>query len=391
MNEPVNNSFNNEALPLSKSIKLENEPDNVGNMICIFLPNHRTGTNTSFDHQKDLMRLKEEPLDINSDIPKDPLAIEDTNLVKSENVKVENEEIMNVPVNNTFTNEAVLLNKNIKLVTEQDNAVQMIWLLLPVTETNTSHEHQVDLVQLKQEPVDTINGDIPKDPLAIEETNSVKSKTVKVENEVESEKVLPQLNLNMKTDELEINYLHTVKTEEEVEFYPDHQVDLLQLEEELLDVSNSDIEKDPLAIEETDLVKSENLKVENKAQEDLLQLEEVLLDISNGDIEKDILAIEETNLVDNEVVTIDKGNIKGSTNVSNECKCAYGDITTEENLVQNLSSENMLFFQKGKNLVCEYCDEGFQCKCYLKRHINFHCKNKKIVIFVKSLLFMITI
>ncbi|XP_075214451.1 uncharacterized protein LOC142320490 isoform X2 [Lycorma delicatula] len=348
MNEPVNNSFNNEALPLSKSIKLENEPDNVGNMICIFLPNHRTGTNTSFDHQKDLMRLKEEPLDINSDIPKDPLAIEDTNLVKSENVKVENEEIMNVPVNNTFTNEALLLNKNIKLVTEQDNAAQMIWLLLPVTETNTSHEHQVDLVQLKQEPVDTINGDIPKDPLAIEETNSVKSKTVKVENEVESEKVLPQLNLNMKTDELEINYLHTVKTEEEVEFYPDH-------------------------------------------QEDLLQLEEELLDISNGDIEKDILAIEETNLVDNEVVTIDKGNIKGSTNVSNECKCAYGDITTEENLVQNLSSENMLFFQKGKNLVCEYCDEGFQCKCYLKRHINFHCKNKKIVIFVKSLLFMITI
>ncbi|XP_075234992.1 uncharacterized protein LOC142332431 [Lycorma delicatula] len=81
---------------------------------------------------------------------------------------------------------------------------------------------QADLVQLKQEPVDTINGDIPKDPLAIEETNSVKSKTVKVENEVESEKVLPQLNLNMKTDELEINYLHTVKTEEEVEFYPDH-------------------------------------------------------------------------------------------------------------------------------------------------------------------------
>ncbi|XP_075222457.1 uncharacterized protein LOC142325053 isoform X2 [Lycorma delicatula] len=48
---------------------------------------------------------------------------------------------MNVPVNNTFTNEAVLLNKNIKLVTEQDNAAQMIWLLLPVTETNTSHEH----------------------------------------------------------------------------------------------------------------------------------------------------------------------------------------------------------------------------------------------------------
>ncbi|XP_075230283.1 uncharacterized protein LOC142329495 [Lycorma delicatula] len=189
---------------------------------------------------------------------------------------------------------------------------------------------QVDLVQLKQEQVDTINGDIPKDPLAIEETNSVKSKTVKVENEVESEKVLPQLNLNMKTDELEINYLHTVKTEEEVEFYPDHQVDLLQLEEELLD------------------------------QVDLLQLEEELLDISNGDIEKDPLTIEETNLVENEVVTIDKGSIKGSIKISNECNCAYGDVTTEENLVENISSENVLFFQNGKKLVCEYCDERFR-------------------------------
>ncbi|XP_075235601.1 uncharacterized protein LOC142332843 [Lycorma delicatula] len=137
----------------------------------------------------------------------------------------------------------------------------------------------------------------------------------------------------MKIIELEINDLHTVKTEEEMEFYPGHQVDLLQLEEELLDISNGDIEKDPLAIEET-------------------------------------------NLVENEVVTIDKGNIKGSTNISNECECAYGNVTTEENLVENLSSENMLFFQNGKKLVCEYCDERFRCKCYLKRHIHFHCKKK---------------
>ncbi|XP_075235801.1 uncharacterized protein LOC142333003 isoform X2 [Lycorma delicatula] len=101
----------------------------------------------------------------------------------------------------------------------------------------------------------------------------------------------------MKIIELEINDLHTVKTEEEMEFYPGH-------------------------------------------------------------------------------VTIDKGNIKGSTNISNECECAYGNVTTEENLVENLSSENMLFFQNGKKLVCEYCDERFRCKCYLKRHIHFHCKKK---------------
>ncbi|XP_075228245.1 uncharacterized protein LOC142328414 isoform X2 [Lycorma delicatula] len=37
-----------------------------------------------------------------------------------------------------------------------------------------------------------------------------------------SDKVSPQLNLNMKTKELEINDLHIVKTEEEMEFYPGH-------------------------------------------------------------------------------------------------------------------------------------------------------------------------
>ncbi|XP_075210580.1 uncharacterized protein LOC142317927 [Lycorma delicatula] len=165
----------------------------------------------------------------------------------------------------------------------------------------------------------------------------------------------------MKTNELEINYLHSVKTEEEVEFYPGHQVNLLQLEEELLDISNGDVEKDPLAIEETDLVKSENLKDENK------------------------------------VVAVKKGTIKGSTkhcitckrcvnnsvnegiikNKSIECKCAYDDVTTEANLIENIISKNKLPIQKGKKLVCECCDERFRCKCYVKDPINFHGKKKK--------------
>ncbi|XP_075237781.1 uncharacterized protein LOC142334000 [Lycorma delicatula] len=162
------------------------------------------------------------------------------------------------------------------------------------------------------------------------------------------------------------------------------------------DVSNGDIEKDPLAIEETDLIKSENLKVENKVQVDLLQLKEELLDINNGDIEKDPLAIEETNLVENEAVTVSKETIKGNTKhcitckrcINNsvhdgitkkkcECKCASGDVTTEENLVKNVIRENNLPIQKGKKLVCDCCDERFKCKCYLKRNINFHGKNKK--------------
>ncbi|XP_075215291.1 uncharacterized protein LOC142321192 [Lycorma delicatula] len=58
---------------------------------------------------------------------------------------------------------------------------------------------------------------------------------------------------------LKINDVHTIKAEEEKEFYPCHQVDLLQMKEELLY-----IEKDHLAIEDTNLNKTENLEVKNE-------------------------------------------------------------------------------------------------------------------------------
>ncbi|XP_075232541.1 uncharacterized protein LOC142330961 [Lycorma delicatula] len=61
---------------------------------------------------------------------------------------------------------------------------------------------------------------------------------------------------------------------------------------------------------------------------------------------------------------------------SSECNCANGDVRTE-NLVKDISSENELPQQKGKKLVCEYCNERFRCKCYLKRDINFHAKEKE--------------
>ncbi|XP_075237612.1 uncharacterized protein LOC142333903 isoform X2 [Lycorma delicatula] len=176
---------------------------------------------------------------------------------------------MNGPVNNTLINEALPLNKNIKLDTKQYNVAETICVFLPhhITETDASSEHQVHLVQPKEKMVDMINSDIPKDPLEIEEINLVESKNIKVEIEVDSEislnnEVLPHLNLKMETNELEINDLHTVKTEEVMEFSAGHQINLVHLKEEPLDIMNGSIEKDPLAIEDTN--KSENLKVENE-------------------------------------------------------------------------------------------------------------------------------
>ncbi|XP_075228185.1 uncharacterized protein LOC142328364 [Lycorma delicatula] len=68
---------------------------------------------------------------------------------------------------------------------------------------------QVDLVELKEEPFNMINGDIPKDPLSIEETISVKSKNVKVENEMEIDKYVIINHVNEdKYNSIEICYLN---------------------------------------------------------------------------------------------------------------------------------------------------------------------------------------
>ncbi|XP_075210614.1 uncharacterized protein LOC142317968 [Lycorma delicatula] len=110
------------------------------------------------------------------------------------------------------------------------------------------------------------------------------------------------------------------------------QGDLLQLKEEPLDIVDGYIEKDPLAIEETKLIKSENLKIEN---------EEVTID--EGTIEdstKNFITCKRC--INN---SVHEGIIKEK---SNECTSVYGDVTTEKDVVENISSKNKLPIQKGK-------------------------------------------
>ncbi|XP_075231549.1 uncharacterized protein LOC142330254 isoform X2 [Lycorma delicatula] len=101
--------------------------------------------------------------------------------------------------------------------------------------------------------------------------------------------------------------------------------------------------------------------------------------------------------ITSDCVAMDKGTIKGSTKnfitcksinnslndgiiskTSSECNCAYGDVTVE-NLIENISSENKLLEQKGKKLVCEYCNERFRCNSYLKRHLNINTTEENYV------------
>ncbi|XP_075210659.1 uncharacterized protein LOC142318013 [Lycorma delicatula] len=233
--------------------------------------------------------------------------------------------------------------------------------------------------------------------LTIEEFNLVKPENLKVENEVKSEISLnddipPRINLK-------INDVHTIKAEEEEEFYPGHQINLVELKEEL-DIMSSDNEKRSLSTEDTNLVKSENLKVENEMEAEILLNDDVSPQV-NPNMKSNELRIKDFHTVktkDGMVfypcrVIIDKLTITASTNnckrcVNNsvyggiikqktsECKCANCDLRTE-NLVKDISNENELPQHKGKKLVCEFCNERFRCKCYLKRHVNCHAKEKE--------------
>ncbi|XP_075231540.1 uncharacterized protein LOC142330252 isoform X1 [Lycorma delicatula] len=237
---------------------------------------------------------------------------------------------MDVPLKNIYIFEALSSN-SIKLKTEDDTAEETLCLFLPhhPIEDDITSDCDSDSFQVKEEPLGNgcDNYNEVTDPLAFEGIKLIKSEDHAIKNEVESEILLnddvaSQPNLNMRTNE-QINDLRPMKIEEEIWFYPGH-------------------------------------------------------------------------------VAMDKGTIKGSTknfitykSINNslndgiinensiECNCAYGDVTIE-NLIENISSENKLFEQKGKELVCEYCNERFRCNCYLKRHINIHTKQKKIVTFVKS-------
>ncbi|XP_075235065.1 uncharacterized protein LOC142332501 [Lycorma delicatula] len=182
------------------------------------------------------------------------------------------------------------------------------------------------------------------------------------------------VSLPRKSDKLQLgdSFINTKNHVTETDTSFEYQEDLLQLKEEPLYIVDGDIEKDPLAIEETKLVKSENFKIEN---------EEVTID--EGTIEDNTKNFINCKRCINN--SVHDGIIKEK---SNECMCVYDDVTTEKDLVENISSKNKLPIQKGKKLICEYCNESFKCKCYLKSHINFQAKERKKIIltFVRSLL-----
>ncbi|XP_075210544.1 uncharacterized protein LOC142317888 [Lycorma delicatula] len=230
--------------------------------------------------------------------------------------------IMDVPVKNIYVYEAFPSN-SIKLETEDDTTKETLLLILPhhPIEDDITPVCESESLQVKEEPINNgcDNFDEVTDPLVSEGTYLIKLEDHKIKNEAESEILLnddvsPQVNPNMKSNELRIKDFHTVKTKDGMVFYPCRVI-----------------------------------------------IDKLTITASTNNFKR---------CVNNSVYG---GIIKQKTS---ECKCANGDLRTE-NLVKDISNENELPQHKGKKLVCEYCNERFSCKCYLKRHVNCHAKEKE--------------
>ncbi|XP_075237331.1 uncharacterized protein LOC142333745 isoform X4 [Lycorma delicatula] len=72
-------------------IKFDPEENKIEETVSLFIPHH-TSESTTFEDEFDSSQMIKNPLDVNyDDVETDPLAFEETNFIKSENLKIKNE------------------------------------------------------------------------------------------------------------------------------------------------------------------------------------------------------------------------------------------------------------------------------------------------------------
>ncbi|XP_075217959.1 uncharacterized protein LOC142322756 isoform X2 [Lycorma delicatula] len=194
----------------------------------------------------------------------------------------------------------------------------------------------------------------------------------------------------------------------------DHEVDLAKLKEDPLDCGYNENATDPLAVEGTNLIKSENLEIKHEVEEEELFVDggavkhefEVEIDnlfIQNVKAENDLTSV---------YVTTNREMFEESAVKSCiMCKKSVGNFTGDEimiakcddcctsfqgrslqlklcndvifdNFGENINTENTLNEEKGvvTELICKYCNKKFQRRDRLMRHINTHTKDKSKVV-----------
>ncbi|XP_075237014.1 uncharacterized protein LOC142333587 isoform X1 [Lycorma delicatula] len=92
MSAPVNYTSVYQTTSTINEIKIESEQIKMEETISLFLPHHMSESGYTCEDEIDSSQMKKYPLDVNYDATEtDPLAIDGTNFIKSENLKIKNE------------------------------------------------------------------------------------------------------------------------------------------------------------------------------------------------------------------------------------------------------------------------------------------------------------
>ncbi|XP_075237810.1 uncharacterized protein LOC142334027 [Lycorma delicatula] len=73
-------------------IKFEFEQNKMEEIVCLFLPHHMSESGTTFEDELDSSKMRKYKLDANCNVNEtDPFMIEETNFIKSENLTIKSE------------------------------------------------------------------------------------------------------------------------------------------------------------------------------------------------------------------------------------------------------------------------------------------------------------
>ncbi|XP_075210331.1 uncharacterized protein LOC142317662 [Lycorma delicatula] len=256
----------------------------------------------------------------------------------------------------------------IKSETEPGTFEETVCLFLPhfPAEHNATSEHEIEGMQLKEDPLYMENGDTSADPLATERTKIIKCEDLQIKSEalVTEESLIDDvapLSLEFEVEN-DTSFLSSLKTDDSIT--SNH----LQVNSSA-NVENSECKKQVKTFIHDEVIKitdvrsenlDENINSENTLTEQKGDVEEFVCKYCNKRLQCKFSLMRHINI-----------HTKEKMYLCNFCPKSFNDSS---NFKIHLNIHT-----KEKTYICNICQKSFNFSSALKRHINMHTKEKKFV------------